>query len=121
MHRIVIRASVIGVLGAALFSATPGRADPAQGLCNSLITQALGAAMQVANQGPTVEQCGEIGSALAASLAQPCLDLILNSQLGIIRAANSPNGELSNLGIRICTSLAECGFTPLPFGVCPGF
>jgi hypothetical protein len=121
IHRIVVRGLVLGLFGAALFSAAPGRADPTQGLCNSLIAQALGTAMQVSNHGPTVEQCADIGSALAASLAPPCLDLVLANEVGILKAASAPNGEIAKLGVRICTALAECGFTPLPFGLCPGF
>ena len=121
IHRIVVRGLAVATLGAAVFSAVPGRADPAQGLCNSLIAQALGAAMRVSNQGPTVNECADIGSALAASLAPPCLDLVLANEVGILKAAGAPNGELSNLGVRICTALGECGFTPLPFGLCPGF
>ena len=121
IHRIVVRGLVVGMLGAALFAAAPGRADPTQGLCNSLIAQALGTGMQIGNQGPTVEQCADIGSALAASLAPPCLDLVLANELGILKAAGGPSGELSSLGVRICTALDACGFTPLPFGLCPGF
>ena len=121
IHRIVIRAFAIGMLGGVLLSAAPGRADPTQGLCNALIARAMGTANQVSNRGPTAEQCAEIGSALGASLAPPCLDLVLASEVGILKAANAPSGDLSNLGVRICTALDECGFTPLPFGLCPGF
>jgi hypothetical protein len=121
IHRIVVRVLVLGTVGAALCSAAPSRADPTQGLCNALIAQALGTANQVANRGPTAEQCAEIGAALGASLAPPCLDLVLANELGILKAGSAPSGELSNLGVRICTALGECGFTPLPFGLCPGF
>ena len=116
-----IHGIVVCVMGAALFLAAPSRADSTQGLCNALVAQALGTGIQVANQGPTAEQCTAIESALGASLAPPCLDLVINQELGILKASNSPTGELSNLGVRICSALSECGFTPLPFDLCPGF
>jgi len=121
IHAIAVRGLVVGVLGGALFAASGSRADPIQGFCNALIAQALGTGLQVANKGPTPEQCTEIGVALGASLEPPCLDLVVNNELGLLKAASAPTGELSNLGTEICTGLAECGFTPLPFGICPGF
>jgi hypothetical protein len=121
IHATVVRVLVVGVLAGVPFAALRSRADPSQGLCNAVIAQALGAAAQVATQGPTEARCTAIGAALAASLAAPCLDLILDTELGIIKASNTSTGELSNLGTLICTGLSECGFTPLPFGLCPGF
>lgn len=121
IHALVVRGLAVGALAGVLFAASESRADPTQGLCNTLIAQALGTGIQVAIKGPTEEQCAEIGAALAAALQPPCLDLVLNNELGILKAANSPTGELSQLGTLICTSLDECGFTPLPFGLCPGF
>jgi hypothetical protein len=120
IRAIVVRGFVVGALGVILFAAQ-GRADPTQGLCNALIAQALGTGIQVANQGPTPEQCAEIGAALGAALTPPCLDLVLNTELGLLKASNAPEGGLSNLGTLICTGLDDCGFTPLPFGFCPGF
>jgi hypothetical protein len=120
IHGIVVRGLVVGVL-ATVFFAAQSRADPTQGLCNALIAQALGTGIQVANKGPSVEQCTEIGSALGAALSPPCLDLVLANELGVLKASNGPKGGLSNLGTLICTGLDECGFTPLPFGFCPGF
>jgi hypothetical protein len=121
IHFIVLRGLAVGVLAGVLFVAAGSRADSTQGLCNALIAQALGTGIQVATKGPTAEQCAEIGTALGASLAPPCLDLVLANELGVLKASNSPTGELSNLGTLICTALDECGFTPLPFGLCPGF
>jgi len=121
IHAVIVRVLAVGVLAGAPFAASQGRADPAQGLCNALIAQALGTGIQVATKGPTEGQCAEIGAALAAALEPPCLNLVLNNELGILKAASAPTGELSNLGTLICTGLDECGFTPLPFGFCPGF
>jgi hypothetical protein len=121
IHAIVVPVLAVGVLAGVPLAASQSRADPSQGLCNAVIAQALGTAVQVATRGPTEAQCTEIGAALAASLEAPCLDLILDTELGIIKASNAPTGELSNLGTLICTSLDACGFTPLPFGLCPGF
>jgi hypothetical protein len=121
IHAIVVRVLAVGVLAGVPFAASQSRADPSQGLCNAVIAQALGAAARVATQGPTEARCTAIGAALAASLEAPCLDLILDTELGILKASNAPTGELSNLGTLICTGLGACGFTPLPFGLCPGF
>lgn len=121
IHAIIVRGLAVGALAGVLLAAPETRADPTQGLCNALIAQALGTGIQVATRGPTPEQCAEIGAALGAALEPPCLDLVLANELGILKAASAPTGELSPLGTLICTSLDECGFTPLPFGLCPGF
>lgn len=121
LHGIVVSGLAVGALAGVLFAASESRADPTQGLCNALIAQALGTGIQVANKGPTEEQCAEIGAALGAGLQPPCLEHVLANELGLLKAASAPTGELSNLGTLICTALAECEFTPLPFGLCPGF
>jgi hypothetical protein len=121
IQAIVVRGLALGALIGVLVAASGSHADSSQGLCNALIAQALGTGIQVALKGPSEEQCAEIGAALGASLEPPCLNLVLDTELGILKASNGPTGELSNLGTLICTSLDECGFTPLPFGLCPGF
>jgi hypothetical protein len=121
VRAVVARVLAVGILAGLPYVAAASRADPTQGLCNALIAQALGTGLQVANDGPSFEQCTEIGLALGASLEPPCVDLVLNNALGLLIAANHPSGALSPLGTNICTSLAACGFTPLPFGLCPGF
>ena len=114
---------VFGVLAGFVFAASAGRADPTAGLCNSIAAQALGNGLQVANQGPTFEQCTEIGIALQAVFSPPCLDELLAGKLGILNVAgNAPfKGEISPLGTKICTGLDLCGFLPLGGGFCPGF
>ncbi len=114
-----------GVLSGFIFAATGSQADPTQGLCNALVAQALGAGLQVANSGPTVEQCTEIGQALGAVIQEPCLSLLVNGELlGIVSSASTMrDGSASPLGTKICTGLQECGFLPIPNlpQFCPGF
>jgi hypothetical protein len=127
-NRTLVRFVVPGLLSSGILLAAAGvQANPAQGLCNALVAQALGTGLQVATQGATAEQCAEIGQALAGAIQEPCLSLVANGELlGIVSSASSfPDGSLSPLGTNICTALDECGFVPilhqaLP-GTCPGF
>jgi hypothetical protein len=120
-NRIVRGWVVVCVLGGFLFSASAGRADPTLGLCNAITAQVLGTGLQVANQGFDLDQCAEIGTALAAVLSPPCLELYLADELPLASIAPfPPSGRgWSPLGIKICTGLHECGFAPAP-GVCEG-
>jgi hypothetical protein len=122
-NRIVRGWVVVCVLGGFLFSASAGRADPTQGLCNAIIGQALGSGLQVANQGPTPDQCTAIGTALFAVVSPPCDDLFFAGELPLSDIASFlPSGELSPLGTKICSGLEQCGFLdPGVPGVCVGF
>ena len=118
------RIVVAGVLSGFLFAATGSWADPTQGLCNSLVAQALGAGLQVAKNGPSVEQCTAIGQALGAVIVEPCVSLLVGGELlGIVSSASTKHdGSISPIGTKICTGLQNCGFLPLPLpGFCPGF
>jgi hypothetical protein len=124
----------VAVVASALIlvgGASSAGADNTRGVCNSIVAQALGPALQFVNGvGDPVQQCTEIGDALVTFvMTEGCIEAFVAGELrGIGGPANvytqgQKAGQLKPVGEAICGSLCGCDLLPgaQMFGICPDF